>query len=66
MCNLYCIVLSNFGFTGQESGGLSFESAMTLLEIFLVTYEEGNGDTPLMSIVMAMLDITEEKILAMK
>jgi len=32
--NLYCMVLSNFGFTGQDVG-LSMEAALRLLEFFI-------------------------------
>ena len=31
VCNIYAIILSNFGFTGQVGGGLSMDSAMIML-----------------------------------
>ena len=55
--------MSNFGFTGQVGGGLSMESAVFLLLFYLWTYKSEAEDTPIMSMIVTMLEICEEKIL---
>lgn len=64
--NLYAIILSNFGFTGQDGGGLPIEAALRLLEYYLLTYSPDDEETPLLSMLMNMLEICEDKILAME
>ena len=38
--NLYCMIMSNFGFTGQECG-ISLETALRLLEFYIF---DGDSD----------------------
>ena len=65
VCNLYAIIMSNFGFTGQVGGGLCMESALQMLLFHLITFSEDEQDTPFIFILMAMLEICEEQVLAL-
>ena len=60
--NLYCMVLSNFGFTGQDVG-LSIEAALRLLEFFI--FECDSDYEHFIALITYMLLLCQDEVLKM-
>ena len=60
--NLYCMIMSNFGFSGQECG-LSLDSSLFLLEFFVFNCDADYSAT--ITLLIYMMEIREEEILKM-